>query len=611
MQLKISNRIFAPLSCVVVLGVSLAMWADTPARKKARYYYSAGIQEQAKGNEASAYEYFKRAYNSDPNYAEAASAYGTRRLYISIDTLQSDVELHRSLGMMRQYVDAYPEDLYESLYYGYVASQLDNVDEAVRVLERAAIHHPASGNILLQLSEAYARGNNLPKAIDAITRYERVEGLSPQITTRKLSYLLAESDTVGAIREATRLVESSPKNPSFRILKGNVFDIIQMPDSALTYYTQAEMLDPESGVAKLALAEYYRQQGDSTAYDNKIYEVLLTDDLDVGQKTELLADYLETLLRDKGEKKRGDYLFSVLHNKYPHEPKLLDLGARYSAANSQFKDAEEQISYAIDLDPTNETFWGQLITYQAMGDMPERALETFDRATEHVTPQRALVLYTASVAQMIDNYKKAEELYRGIVSEIDPDLQIDSVLSLNDVRRDISIDDLDMLSRVLTSLGDVLNSTGRQSESYTLYDNAILFDPTNHMAKNNYAYFLSLNGGDLDKALQLSSQAIIGEDKDNPTYLDTYAWINFLKGDIVKAEEIQRKAVKEMEKVDNLSAEIYDHLGDILLKKGDVSDAIEAWKKAAKVLETSNEKEDNQYELILKKIQNEEKSLRQ
>ena len=69
---------------------------EDASRRKARYYYSAGMVEQAQGNEDSAYEYFKKAYAADPGYAEAASAFGTRRLSIGLDTLQSDTELARS-----------------------------------------------------------------------------------------------------------------------------------------------------------------------------------------------------------------------------------------------------------------------------------------------------------------------------------------------------------------------------------------------------------------------------------------------------------------------------------------------------------------------------------
>ena len=584
-----------------VSGV-LAGQAETAARKKARYYYAAGTQEQASGNESAAYEYFKRAYQADPTYVEGASAFGSRRLYIALDTMQSETELNRSVDMMKGYIDTYPGDLYENLFYGYVTGQLGQTDESVRVLERTYGFHPESSNILLQLSETYARSHQLANAIEALDRYERQAGLSSVITTRKISYMLAENDTVGAIREVTRLVDSSPADADFKILKGNVYDVVQMPDSALKYYLQAEAADPESGSAKLALAGYYNMVGDSVAYDNKMYEVLLSEDLDLDQKTDLLAEYLQSLIHDNLDRKRGDYLFSVLQNQYPHQPRVLDLAARYLAAKQNFTEAEEQISYAIDLDPTNVTYWGQLMTYQAAGDNPEKALDTYEKAKKHIVPDDELRFYYASVAQLAKKYDKASGMYREMIHNIQPDLQIDSLLTVGDLRRDITVEELDMLGNLLTMLGDVYNLMGEKQASYRMYENAIALDNSNSMAKNNYAYFMSVNGDDLDKALELSKESLNGFDAENPTYLDTYAWINFLKGDVETAETYQERAVEAAEKGGYNSSELYNHLGDIMARKENWNAAVKAWRKALEILELLEETSEPEYQEIKNKI---------
>ncbi len=575
----------------LIVSMGAGVHADDAARRKASYYYSAGMYQDAMGNPDAAYEYYQKAYDTDPEYVEAASAYGTRRLSVGIDTLQSEYELDRSLAMMRRYVEEYPGDLYESQYYGFAAGQLGHTDEAIRVLERTYDLYPDRTTILLQLSDVHAQNNDIPGAVESIDRYERIEGLQPQITTRKISYMLADKDTVGALREVSRLVASDTTQATYRILKGNVFDVINLPDSALAYYTQAEQLDAESGAAKLAIAGYYMQRGDSVKYDAKMYDVLLCGDLDLEQKTELVARYLQSLMTGKQDTKRGDHLFSVLQNQYPHEPKVLDLAARYSAAKMNFREAEEQIAYALDLDPTNATYWGQLMTYQSADKRPESALETYERAKTHIQPDNNLRFFYASVAQMADRYDIAISTYRDMIHAIEPSLQTDSLLSLRDVRANISMDDLDMLSNLFTTMGDAYHAGGEFEKSYRAYDNAIVFDSSNSMAKNNYAYFLSTNGGDLDKALRLSEEAISGIDSDNPTYLDTYAWICHLKGDNEKAEEVQRRALENVEKGGVPSAELYDHMGDILNANGKPAEAVEAWRKALKV-QTDNEETD-------------------
>lgn len=590
-----------------VIAISLAALGansakDKSARAKARYYYSAAIREQALGNNAQAYEYFKRSNAADPTYSEASMALGTRRLYVGTDTLQSEEQLLKSLNMIRPFVEEYPDDVYESVNYGYVAGQLGLTEEAVRVLERTYALHPESSEVLLELSDTYARSFDLKNAIDAIDRYERQEGITPQVTTRKIQYLMATDDTVRVMAEVNKLVNSNPNDISFRIIKGNVFDIYEMPDSAFVCYSQAEALDPESGMVKLTLADYYLQKGDSVNYDNKIYEVLLSEDLGLEQKADLVAQYLETQLRNNNDRTRGDYLFSVLKSQYPHEPRVLDLAARYSAAKGDINDAVEQISYALDLDPTNATYWSQLMVYQTSSENPKNALQTFQRAKEHITPDNALKLYYANVAQMVKEYDTAIKAYSDMIHDIDPGLNPDSLMSIDKVRRDISLSELDLLSSLFTSLGDVYNMTGDNTSSYRSYENALVMDPSNSMAKNNYAYFLSINGGDLDKAQKLSSEAITGDDEKNPTYIDTFAWISYLKGDYATAEEYQKKAVELMEETTYRSPEIYEHYGDILVKLNKLSEALEAWRKGAKAHEDNDDTSEPEYAETLKKI---------
>lgn len=594
---------------IVLACISAAfavMHAETAARKKARYYYMAGAEQQALGNETSAYEYFKKAWQIDPTYAEGASSFGSRRLYIGLDTLQSEVELDRSLSMMKDYIDKYPGDLYENLFYGYVAGQLDHDDEGIRVLERTYGHHPQSSNILFHLSDAYAHKGDWDKAIDAIERYESQAGRTSQVSTRKLSFMLVAGDTVRAIEEVRKLTAANPTDASFAILRGNLYDVVDMPDSALVQYLRAEQLDPESGAAKLSLAEHYNNTGDSVAYDRKMYEVLLTEDLDFDQKTDLVASYLQTLLRDKQDHRRGDYLFSVLQNQYPHEPRVLDLSARYNAAKGDFGVAREQIAYAIDRDPSNVSYWGQLMTYQAADELPDEALKTFDRAKKHIVPDEQLKLYYVSVAQLAERYDSAASMLRSMIFDIQPDLPIDSVLTIGSLRRDITGAELDRLSTYLVSLGDVYYLGKDTVPAFRMYENAINIDDSNSMAKNNYAYFLSIGGGDLDKALELSRQTLTGFDSDNPTFLDTYAWILYLKGEYDEALKYQEKALEGVEGAAIRSAELYEHYGDIKAALGDWNEAISAWKEAIGIREENNETSEPEYQQTLEKIKTNE-----
>lgn len=570
---------------------SLAAYAysyPSPERKKARYYYLEGAREQAAGNMAEAYEYYKKAYLIDPSYEEAASSYGTTRLMVQTDSMQSGPQLMRSLDLMRPYVDKYPSDLFEARTYAFVASRLDTISESIRIYERLDSLLPGNTVNLLQLSDAYMAAHQEEKALATLDRFEKTEGKSPQLSLKKMSFLLAKGDTLGAVKEADALIATNPGEPSFRILKGNLYEVIGNNDSILAAYTEAEKISPDNGAAKIALANYYKNSGDSVAYDNKVYEALLSEDFELEDKLSLLSEYLQTLLDDSSDTARGDHLFSVLREQYPHEPKVLDLAARYSGAKGDFDDAEEQIGYAIDLDPSNIEYWGQLMRFQLADERGADAVETYNKALLHITPTDPLKLMYASAATVAKDFDEAEKAYAELIHSINPSLPLTDSITDRKARNSLNYEGLTRMSSLYNMLGDMYYSAGNLEKAYKAYDNSLFFYPSNPMTLNNYAYFLTENGGDLEKAEEMSRKAI-EQAPDNDTYLDTYAWVLFKKKEYKEALEYQRKALEAAQAAGTAdNAEFYSHLGDILFMNHEPQEALENWKKALE-LEPDNE----------------------
>ena len=105
------------------------------------------------------------------------------------------------------------------------------------------------------------------------------------------------------------------------------------------------------------------------------------------------------------------------------------------------------------------------------------------------------------------------------------------------------------------------------------YDSALVYNGSNLVALNNYAYYLALEGRDLNRALEMSARTLL-EEPDEPIYIDTYAWILFLLGRYEEAKEYADKLLlREGEK----SAVEFHHCGDIYAQNGDIDKAVECW----------------------------------
>ncbi len=366
--------------------------------------------------------------------------------------------------------------------------------------------------------------------------------------------------------------------------------MINQPDSALNYLNTAEILNPENGNAKLALADYYREQGDSAKYDLKIYEALSSEDFDLEQKIGLLGDYLQHLLNDSSDTARGDHLFEILRDQYPHNSQLLDLSARYAAAKGNYQEAIDEVGYAISLSPSDEKLRGQLMTYLLAADKPKEVMKEYKEVKKfNSTPMRSLIFLYASAAQMAKEYDEAVEAYGEILHEIIPSLPIDTTITLRQVPASISFEDLQRLSQLYTNIGDSYNNGGNAQKSFNAYENALLLDPDNYLAMNNYAYFLSVQGKDLERAREMSQKSLEGEGGKNPTYLDTYAWILYKAGDYDDALNYQDLALQYAEEADDVSDELYLHYGDILSALHRNKEALEAYEKALKLSPDNHE----------------------
>ena len=106
-----------------------------------------------------------------------------------------------------------------------------------------------------------------------------------------------------------------------------------------------------------------------------------------------------------------------------------------------------------------------------------------------------------------------------------------------------------------------------------------MYNPSNIGTLNNYAYYLSLRNERLALAEKMSSQAVAME-SDNATYLDTYAWVLYKRGEYSQARYYIKLAI---EKDKDPSGVLYEHYGDILYRSGEHQEALKMWKKAAEM----------------------------
>ena len=556
----------ALLSCMMAVLVL----ASTPEQRKSRHITLRAIQASVEHTLPEAHEMFKRAYELDPGNNEAAYAYGISLISMAQDSAQ----LHNGLSLVRQYVDAYPEDYDETSYYAYLCRRIGIFDESQRVLTRLSEYYPDKSELLASLAEIATLKDDRQTARDYYTRFEKIEGQSPDLSLRKMALWLQDKDTASAIGEADRLIAASPAIPDFYVLKGNLYAFLNKPDSALGYYKRAEAIAPEDGAVKLSLVNFYNENGDTAAYDREVYSALLLDDIDLDVKLQLLAEYVTPLLERKGNTEHADYLLSALRDQYPHEAGIQDFSSRFSAAKHNWKEAVEQIQIAIDMDPTNKGYKAQKVSYLVADERYEEAIREYEAARDTANPQIEMFFYGVAAYTGAERDKEALAESKRVLKLIMPNVEPTDTLT-EASGANLNSRGLKVVGTIYSLMGDIYFREKDMPNVNLMYTNALRLNPDDASALNNYAYYLSESGGDLDTALKISRKAI-DEDPENSSYLDTYAWILFRKQDYKEALEYQEKAMKFSE---GPSVELYEHLGDIQFMNGLPEDAVKSWEQ--------------------------------
>ncbi len=535
-----------------------ATYPSKSQKSKAEYIFMEAQRKKALGEYDAHHELLRYAYSLDTTNTVIAYNLGYSMLLMSNNSKEN---VASGLSLMKKHIDAKPDDYFENILYANISGKVGNTAEALNVWKSITKIYPQKLEIKYQLADAYANNRDFNSAIALYDSIEINEGMTIPITLRKVNFHLATNDTIGAIKEARRLVDSVPTNVDFNLLLGNLYLQFAKNDSAITYFDKALELDPNNGYSYLYKADYYKLLGDSANYDKQIYNALINKNILVEQKINVLTDYIRQELRDTIQSnERIDNLFNVLIEQHPHEPTIHDLYSQYLVTIKDYTGAAEQLCYVLDLEPANASNWRRLMFVYLMDEEYESALKAADKAQEY-DEDNNLYQYIAPAYSQIKQYDKAISTYELALSKTDST-------------------DYELQSALVTGIGDVYFIQGDTLKAFKQYEKAIDLNPGNIMAMNNYAYFLAESGIDLDKAESLSAKTVKYE-PENPTYLDTYAWIFFKKGEYSLALTYIKAAIDNSNGEE--SHELLEHYGDILFMNGKHDEAVPYWEKAYKL----------------------------
>lgn len=533
-------------------AVALAQSSLTPEQqRKYDYFFLEAMRLKEKKDYASAFGLLQHCLDIHPNAASAL--YEVSQYYMFLRQVPQGQEA------LEKAVANAPDNYWYSQGLASLYQQQNELDKAVTLLEQMVVRFPAKQDPLFNLLDLYGRQEKYDKVISTLNRLEKRMGKNEQLSMEKFRIYLQMKDDKKAFQEIESLVQEYPMDMRYQVILGDVYLQNGKKQEAYDVYQKVLAAEPDNPMAIFSMASYYKQTGQEELYQQQLDTLLLnkkvTPDTKVGVMRQMIVE------NEQADKDSTQIiaLFDRIMKQEQDDPQIPMLYAQYLLSKKMEAESVPVLEQVVDLDPTNNAARMMLIGAAVKKEDYKQIIKVCEPGIE-ATPDALEFYYYLAIA-----YNQAEKP--------------DSVISIckRALEHTTADSKKEIVSDFYSILGDMYHTQKQMKEAYAAYDSALVYNPSNIGALNNYAYYLSVERRDLDKAEEMSYKTVKAE-PNNATYLDTYAWILFEKGNYAEARIYIDNAMKS--EGGDKSDVIVEHCGDIYYMTGDVDGALTYWKKA-------------------------------
>jgi predicted Zn-dependent protease len=487
-----------------------------------------------------------------------------------------------------------------------------NRDTAEHELRSMIDADPTDHELQFTLAAFYQEGNEIAKAkavYQQIIDKEKLEPAGLTARDRLAALRLQENDVTGALTLIGEVLAKSPRDDDALLLRGNILLSRQDPRAAITDLRAVLRDQPNAEGVLRSLARAHLANGDPA-----LAEETMRHAVEANPKNPALELDFAQLLMQLGKPDQAKVIITELVKQKPDNIEALDAQYRIAIATRDLATAKSAADAIATLRPKMAV--GYL--YQGMLAESEKhdddALQLYNKAAE-LQPQAAEPLEGA--VRVLAATKRVPEAIKRLddVSAKYPDssvaLVIKSELLLQAGRAAEGVATLktavartpkwwpayralaraelaakeepavavatlrsaktmtDRPEEASIDLASLLEQSGKPDEAMKEYEEILHANPQSEVAANNLAMLLATYRSDpasLDRAKELSSRFA---NSPNPSFLDTYGWVLFKRGDAADSVPVLTRVV---EKTPNAAVARF-HLGMAQSLAGDAADA--------------------------------------
>lgn len=512
-------------------------------QRRFNYFFQEAVRLRLDENYSRAYYCLEHCLEIDPTSPDALYEMAIYNLYmVGKDSL--------GFEQLRYAASLEPKnpDILELLARQYLDQE--RPEETIKCLEQIVTLQPKRSDLYSVLSKLYAQGGDAKRALASLDRQETIEGKSLELSLSKFVLLKSMKKTKQAFAEMESLRRENPHDLQIPLIIAEMYLDEGQEEKALQLMDRVERESPRYPQLQLARMKYYERKGQDSMITAMSDSLVFSPDLDEQMRLHLVQKRMGELAEKSDSLREAMRYHRRVVQRFP-DPNLYALSAQFLARHKAPSDSLlAELHHLVDLDPTNEMALGTLLSYYIDTDSLTAAEEICLKGINALPGDLRFSYYMGAIHYQRDHQREAIEVLSGGIGRADEKTQPE------------------ILSEAYTMLGDCYYKLEQYTEAFAAYDSSLVHNPNNVVCLNNYAYFLSLRGEQLDKAEQMSYIAIKQEPL-NKTYLDTYAWVLFLKENYSMAKFYIDRVVSPSASDDELladpqpSPDVIRHAADI------------------------------------------------
>jgi tetratricopeptide (TPR) repeat protein len=513
---------------------------------KFQQYFYEGEKAKMAGNFEIAINYFNTALK----FEQVSAA------HYEISKLCSQLPKFEKMGRehIKRAVEMEPTNSWYLKDLGYYEIYAGDIKEGIKHFDMAVKYSANPIPILNEYLNVIGNYDMLQASI-VLAQIAAIQGEDEDVARKRFELLSAQ----GKFKEAGKVLEIfESKN---KVEEDYYFYLLEfyreykLKDEASNWLKHMKEVIPNNG--KLLLEESGELA--TSGQDAKSYEMLKksinSGDLGWYDAIDILKKYEELVAQDEKFIKPLWEIFDLTFYQFKSEYQCLVQLSFVANHQDNLVRQEEMLKLALDLYKSDLLVWQFLLENQKHQRKWNDLVKYANEALE-LYPTDAEVYYYGGLGYLkLQDYTKSLELLA--------------------TGRDLVIEDPELLSQFYSALGSVYFKTNNWPECENSFEQALIQNPDNATALNNYAYYLGLKKVQLDKALGIVQYAVSMQ-PNNAIYLDTFGFVLFQKKQYQAAVNQLEIAVK----LNSTDQEIWEHLGDSYFMLGNEAKALECWNKA-------------------------------